>query len=62
VITYILILLAGWAAVLGLVALIALPGARIDSLIALRAGIATVENYANQRSRCPTSSRPPAGR
>jgi hypothetical protein len=43
-------LFAGWAAVLGLMALIALAGARIESLIALRAGIAAVENYANRAS------------
>jgi hypothetical protein len=50
-IDYILTLLSGWAAVLGLMALIALGGARIadriDSLISLRAGIADVEDYAN---------------
>jgi hypothetical protein len=55
VIAYMLTLLAGWAAVLGLMALIALAGARIahriDSLTALRAGIADVEEYANRRYR-----------
>jgi hypothetical protein len=55
VIAYVLTLLAGWAAVLGLMALIALAGARIahwnDSLIALRAGIADVEKYANRGHR-----------